>query len=214
MPRVSVTDREIEAYYASTPTSSSRSEVCASHVLVKVKASPDAKDGHPEAEAKAMAEKVLAEARGGADFAELAPEVLGGHGLRAERAATSGCFGRGRMVPEFDKAAFSLEPGQISELVKTSFGYHVIRLGSARRKARSPSPGSRSASGRWSRWRRCETLAGRRRKPSRSSSAKGRKLEEAAKEAGAHGAEDARRSAGASRPRPSPRPPWRRAPSR
>ncbi len=92
-PRVSVTDRELEAYYREHPEEfKQEAEVCASHVLVKVKASPEAKDGHPEAEAKTIAEKVLAQAQGGADFAELARKTSEDKGLRVER-------GRPRLLP-------------------------------------------------------------------------------------------------------------------
>jgi peptidyl-prolyl cis-trans isomerase D len=69
--------------------------------------------------------------KGGADFAELARKSSEDQGSAAS-GGDLGCFPPGRMVPEFDDAAFALQPGQVSDLVKTSFGYHVIRLASKR----------------------------------------------------------------------------------
>jgi peptidyl-prolyl cis-trans isomerase D len=135
--RVAVTDADLEAYYREHGEEFKEQEqVCASHVLVKVKASPEAKEGHPEAEAKALAEGVLAKVKGGADFAEVAKRSSEDTGS-AERGGDLGCFPRGAMVPEFENVAFSLDPGQTSDLVKSSFGYHVIRVAS-RREERVP----------------------------------------------------------------------------
>lgn len=86
------------------------SKIRCSHILVKD---------------QAEAQKLLADLQGGADFAERAralsqcPSKANGGDL--------GKFGRGAMVPEFDRAAFALEVGQMSGLVKTKFGYHVIK---------------------------------------------------------------------------------------
>ena len=183
-PRVSVTDREIESYYREHPDEfKQEAEVCASHVLIKVKASPDAKDGHSDAEAKAMAEKVLADARGGADFAELARKSSEDTGS-APSGGDLGCFARGRMVPEFDQAAFSLEPGQISDLVKTSFGYHVIRLGSVKEESTLPLPGVKERIRQMVTMEKVETLAGQKSEALAKLLGKGRKLEDAAKEEG------------------------------
>ena len=70
---------------------------------------------------------MLKQAKAGADFAALAKK-----NSEDEASAKNGgdldFFGRGRMVPEFDQVVFTLEPGQISDLVKTSFGYHIIKL--------------------------------------------------------------------------------------
>jgi peptidyl-prolyl cis-trans isomerase D len=183
-PRVSVTDREIEAYYRDHPEEfKQEAEVCASHVLVKVKASPEAKDGHPDAEAKAMAEKVLAQARGGADFAELARKSSEDAGS-APSGGDLGCFPRGRMVPEFDQAVFSMEPGTISDLVKTNFGYHVIRLGSVREEGTLPLAGVKERIRQMVTMEKVETLAGEKAETLSKLLGKGRKLEDAAKEEG------------------------------
>ena len=95
-------------------------QVRASHILLKT----DGKDG---AAVKARAEELLTQARGGADFADLAKK----HSEDDASAKNGGdldYFERGRMVPEFDTAVFAMQAGQISDLVKTQYGYHIIKL--------------------------------------------------------------------------------------
>jgi peptidyl-prolyl cis-trans isomerase D len=95
-------------------------QVRASHILLKT-------EGKDDAAVKAKAEELLKQARGGADFAELAKK-----NSEDEASAKNGgdldYFGKGRMVPEFDAAVFAMQPGQISDLVKTQYGYHIIKL--------------------------------------------------------------------------------------
>jgi peptidyl-prolyl cis-trans isomerase D len=130
-PQVAVTDRDLELYYQDHREEfRQEEEACASHILVKVR-SGEAGEGHPEAEARTIAEGLLAQVRGGADFAELAKRSSEDQGS-ASNGGDLGCFPSGRMVPEFDDAVFAMQPGQVSDLVKTSFGYHIIRLASKR----------------------------------------------------------------------------------
>ncbi len=130
-PQVAVTDRELELQYQDRREEFRQDEeACASHILVKVKQG-DAAEGHADAEARAIAQKLLDQLKAGADFAELARKSSEDTGSAAQ-GGDLGCFGPGRMVPEFDDAVFALEPGAMSDLVKTSFGYHVIRLASKR----------------------------------------------------------------------------------
>jgi len=130
-PQVAVTDRELELHYQDRREEFRQDEeACASHILVKVKQG-DAAEGHTDAEAQAIAAKLLEQLKGGADFAALARKSSEDQGS-ADQGGDLGCFGPGRMVPEFDAAAFALEPGALSDLVKTSFGYHVIRVASRR----------------------------------------------------------------------------------
>ncbi len=130
-PQVAVTDRELELHYQDRREDFREDEeACASHILVKVRQG-DTGEGHTDTEARALAQKLLTELQAGADFAELAKKFSEDQGSAAS-GGDLGCFGPGRMVPEFDDAVFALEPGGLSELVRTSFGYHVIRLVSKR----------------------------------------------------------------------------------
>lgn len=106
-------NNNIEQY--STPE-----QVRASHILLKT-------EGKDDAAVKAKAEDLLKQARAGADFADLARKYSEDDSNN-KNGGDLDYFGRGRMVPEFDQVAFALEPGQISDVVKTQFGYHIIKL--------------------------------------------------------------------------------------
>jgi peptidyl-prolyl cis-trans isomerase D len=119
--KVVVPAADIErAYNNSIEQYSTPEQVRASHILLKT-------EGKDDAAVKAKAEEVLKLAKGGADFAALAKAYS-----EDEQSAKNGgdldYFGKGRMVPEFDQVAFTMEPGQISGVVKTQYGYHVIKL--------------------------------------------------------------------------------------
>ena len=96
----------------------------ASHILFQV--SEDADEAAGKA-VMAKAEKVLQQVRDGGDFAALAKEHSDDAGSAAN-GGDLGFFAKGAMVPAFEKAAFELQPGEVSELVQSQFGYHIIRL--------------------------------------------------------------------------------------
>ncbi len=98
-------------------------QIKTSHILIPVE---EADTEEMKAEKKQKLEGILEKVRGGADFAELAQE----HSSCPSKARGGdlGFFPRGQMVGEFDEAAFALEVGQVSDVVETQFGYHIIKL--------------------------------------------------------------------------------------
>ena len=122
---MTATPQEIEERYrANAATYSTPEQLRASHILFST-------EGEDEAAVRQEAEAVLARARAGEDFAELAREFSDD-----EQSAVQGgdldVFPRGQMVAEFDAAAWSLEPGQISDLIRTTYGFHIIKAGEKR----------------------------------------------------------------------------------
>ncbi len=96
----------------------------ASHILIQVPADADEKTVNA---AKEKAGNVLKQIRAGADFAELARQYSDDPGSSAQ-GGDLGFFARGAMVPEFEDTVFSQQPGDVSEPVKTQFGFHIIKL--------------------------------------------------------------------------------------
>ena len=112
---------DIEQHYRQNLQQFSTPEqVRASHILLKT-------EGKDEAAVKARAETILKEAKSGADFAALAKQDSEDE-ASAKNGGDLDYFSRGRMVKEFEDVAFSLAPGSISDLVKTQFGYHIIKV--------------------------------------------------------------------------------------
>lgn len=107
-----VTEEEVRSFYdANQQQFSPGSTISASHILVKT-----------EDEAKTIKDQL----NQGKEFGELAKE--NSTCPSKNNGGSLGTFGRGQMVPEFEEVAFSLDIGQISEPVKTEFGYHIIRV--------------------------------------------------------------------------------------
>jgi peptidyl-prolyl cis-trans isomerase D len=118
------TDAEIEAYYdANQDDFRKPEEVHARHILFRV--GPGATAEEQEA-IRSKAGGVLKELEGGGDFAALAQQHS--EDATASAGGDLGWFGRGRMVPSFEQAAFALSPGAISEVVESPFGFHIIKV--------------------------------------------------------------------------------------
>ncbi|WP_020675583.1 SurA N-terminal domain-containing protein [Geopsychrobacter electrodiphilus] len=96
----------------------------ASHILIKVAKDADATQKKAR---RAIAESILKELKAGKDFATLARAKSDDPGSAA-KGGELGYFGRGAMVAPFDKAVFNLKPGELSGIVESDFGYHIIKL--------------------------------------------------------------------------------------
>jgi peptidyl-prolyl cis-trans isomerase D len=119
---VTVPDADVEAFYKQNLSQyTTPAQVRASHILFKT-------EGKDENAVRAQAETVLQQAKApGADFDALARQYSEDESNK-DRGGDLDYFGRGRMVPEFEAAAFGMKSGDISDLVKTSFGFHIIKV--------------------------------------------------------------------------------------
>lgn len=113
---------------AAPQTGQRPARVGASHVLVMWRGSQRAPDNvtRTRDEARSRAQDVLRRARAGEDFAGLARQFSDEPGA-AQSGGSLGVFGPGQMVPAFERAAFSMGVGDVSDLVETEFGFHVIK---------------------------------------------------------------------------------------
>lgn len=124
LSKTAVTDAELRAFYDNNVDKFKRDEtVKASHILIGVDGKASAED---KKKAHEKAEKLRKELAGGADFAALAK----GNSTcpSSQQGGDLGSFGKGQMVAPFEKAVFALKPGEISDVVETQFGYHIIKL--------------------------------------------------------------------------------------
>jgi peptidyl-prolyl cis-trans isomerase D len=118
--RQGVTAAEIQdRYRASQSMFSTPEQLRASHILLKT-------EGKDEAAVRTQAERILARAKAGDDFAALAKQYS--EDTSKDQGGDLDYFGRGRMVPAFEEAAWALTVGQVSDLVKSEFGFHIIKL--------------------------------------------------------------------------------------
>ncbi len=119
------TAQEVREEYDKNPQRYETGErLVASHILIRAGAEVGAAR---RAELRAKAEDLLARIRKGADFAELARKYSEDQGSAAKGGRLRE-FGRGELAPAFEAAAYALAPGQVSEVVETPFGFHVIKL--------------------------------------------------------------------------------------
>jgi peptidyl-prolyl cis-trans isomerase C len=98
--------------------------VRASHILISV---PQNADAATKQQARTKAETILKDLKGGKDFAAAAKENSQDPGS-AVNGGDLGFFEKGQMVPPFEQAAFALNAGDMSDLVETQFGYHIIKV--------------------------------------------------------------------------------------
>ena len=124
---ITVSDAEVQKAYADN--AKDYEQVKARHILIAPKGSPAAQPGKEltDEQAKAKAEDLRKQIVAGANFEELAKKESDDTGTGA-RGGDLGSFSRGQMVPEFDQAAFAAKVGEVTPVVKTQFGYHIIKV--------------------------------------------------------------------------------------
>ena len=117
------TEKELKDYYEKNSVKAK-----AAHILLTT-TDTNGKPLSPEkkAEVKKKADKIYEEAKSGVDFKELAKKNSQDPGS-AQNGGELGEFGKGQMVPEFEKAVFSMKEGEISKPIETQYGYHIIKL--------------------------------------------------------------------------------------
>lgn len=122
--QTTVDSSEIKTFYNDNPEQFEQPEqVRASHILIQV---PEEATEEDKANAKDKLKAAQKRVEDGEEFSEVAREVS--EGPSSEKGGDLDYFGRGQMVPEFEEVAFNMEVGQVSDIVETSFGYHLIKL--------------------------------------------------------------------------------------
>ena len=124
VPKQQVTDAEVKEYFDKNPQKFSKPEqVRASHILIGL---DEKSDEAARKKARKQIEEILAKVKAGGDFSKLAQE----HSSCPSKAQGGdlGPFGKGMMVKEFEDAAWAMQPGEVSGVVETKFGYHIIKL--------------------------------------------------------------------------------------
>jgi peptidyl-prolyl cis-trans isomerase C len=126
--KISVTEEDAKKYYdENAKRFETPEQIRASHILIGLPPTdPNADPNQAKAQARAKAEDLLKQIKNGADLAELAkahstcPSAPNGGDL--------GFFPRGKTTPPFEKVAFELQVGQVSDVVETEYGFHIIKV--------------------------------------------------------------------------------------
>jgi peptidyl-prolyl cis-trans isomerase C len=119
-----VSDADVKDFYDKNPDKFKQPEgVRASHILIPT---PQGADDTAKKTARAKADALLKQVKSGGDFAKLARENSSDGS--AQQGGDLGVFTKGQMVPAFEQAAFALQPGQVSDVVETQFGFHIIKV--------------------------------------------------------------------------------------
>jgi peptidyl-prolyl cis-trans isomerase C len=123
--KVVVSEEDIKAYYESHKDEFKTPEMVRSrHILIKTDPSASVND---KKKAREKADDILKKIKAGEDFAKLASDSSDDTGSKP-KGGELGFFTKGRMVKSFEDAAFSLKPGEVSGIVETQFGYHIIKV--------------------------------------------------------------------------------------
>jgi peptidyl-prolyl cis-trans isomerase C len=137
VPKVTVSDSDIRAFYENNPEAFKQPErVKASHILIKVDPAADASQ---KSEAQKKIDLVQVKLQKGEDFTALAKEYS--EGPSGPQGGDLGYFTRGQMVKPFEEAAFAMKPGEVSGMVETRFGYHLIKVTDKTAKTTMPYDG-------------------------------------------------------------------------
>jgi peptidyl-prolyl cis-trans isomerase C len=123
--KITITEAKAQAFYKDHPEVFKSPEMIrARHILIKVEQGATEED---KKKRKAKTEEVLEKLKKGEDFAKLASEVSDDLGTKA-KGGDLDFFAKGSMIPAFEEAAFALKPGELSNMVETEYGYHIIKL--------------------------------------------------------------------------------------
>lgn len=125
--KAKISENEMKKYYKDNKKSFYTDTVTASHILLKTQDDKGKElSAEKKKEAKKKVQEALAKVKSGEDFAKIAQKYS--EDPSASSGGQLGTFGRGQMVTEFEDAAFSMKPGQISDIVETQYGYHIIKV--------------------------------------------------------------------------------------
>lgn len=123
--KVTVSEDDVKSYYDTHQDEFKTPEMIkARHILIKVDKSASEED---KKQARKKAEDILSKIKAGEDFAKLASEFSDDPGSKS-KGGDLDFFARGRMVKPFEDAAFALKPGEVSGIVESPFGYHIIKV--------------------------------------------------------------------------------------